>query len=49
MRVPVLLEFEDSDVLGSDSVFAFQIDPQFGEGCIQVTNGITLYLLRIKG
>ena len=32
MRVAVLLEFEDSDVLRSDFTLPLQIDPQFGEG-----------------
>ena len=42
--VPVPLEFEDSDVLRSDSVLALQVDPQFGEHGIQITNRIAFNL-----
>lgn len=31
MRVSVLLEFKDSDVLRSDSEVALEINPQFGQ------------------
>src|SRR5205807_5455032 len=45
MRVAVFLEFEDSNVLRSDSELALQINAQFREGLIQITNGIALNFL----
>ena len=48
MRVAVFLEFENSNVLGSHSTLPLQIDPQFGEGAIQITNGIAINFLWIQ-
>jgi len=48
VRIPVLLEFENSYVLRSNSVLALQVDPQLGEDGIQIANGIALNLRGIK-
>ena len=49
MRVAVLLEFEDSDILRSNSTLPLEINPQFGEGGIQIANRVSLNFLGIKG
>ena len=49
VRVPVLLEFKNSDVLRSNGVLTPQINPQFGENGIQITNGTARNLRRIEG
>ena len=48
VRIPVLLEFENSYVLRSNSVLALQVDPQLGEHGIQIANGIALNPRGIK-
>ncbi|HUO17321.1 MAG TPA: hypothetical protein VMX38_20235 [Verrucomicrobiae bacterium] len=44
VRIAVLMEFENPDVLDRVSVFATQVDPQHREELIQVLDGITLNL-----
>jgi len=48
VRVPVLLEFKDADVVDRGSILATQIDPKHCENPIQVLDGVTLDLCWIE-
>ena len=44
VRVPVLLEFQDPNVLRRAPMMTLQVNPQLGKRCIQIANGIALDL-----
>ena len=48
MGVSTLLEFENPDVLRGNPILAFPINPQHRKNSVQINDGVTLNLFRIK-